>query len=40
VLDDGPDGLISADGARRDDGMAIDADGRLDRAETERLRSS
>jgi N-methylhydantoinase B len=39
VLDDVLDGLISADEARRDYGVAIDADGRLDRAETERLRS-
>jgi hypothetical protein len=36
VLDD----LISAPEARRDYGVAIDADGRLDRAETGRLRSS
>src|SRR6267154_2396612 len=39
VLDDVLDGLISADEARREYGVAIDADGRLDRAETERLRS-
>jgi hypothetical protein len=39
VLDDVLDGLISADEARRDYGVAIDADGRLDCAETERLRS-
>jgi hypothetical protein len=33
------DGLISAEEARRDYGV-VDAQGRLDRAETERLRSS
>jgi N-methylhydantoinase B len=40
VLDDVLDGLISAEEARRDYGVAIDADGRLDRVETERLRLS
>jgi N-methylhydantoinase B len=40
VLDDVLDGLISAEEARRDYGVAIDAQGRIDRAETERLRSS
>jgi N-methylhydantoinase B len=40
VLDDVLDGLISAEEARREYGVAIDADGWLDRAETERLRSS
>jgi hypothetical protein len=40
VLDAGLDGLISAEEARRDYGVAIDVDGRLDRAETERPRSS
>jgi N-methylhydantoinase B len=40
VLDDVLDGLISADEARHDYGVAIDADGRLDPTETERLRSS
>jgi len=40
VLDDMLDGLISVEEARRDYGVAIDASGQLDRAETERLRSS
>jgi N-methylhydantoinase B len=40
VLDDVLDGLISADEARRDYGVAIDVHGRLDLAETERVRSS
>jgi N-methylhydantoinase B len=39
VLDDVLDGLITAEEARRDYGVAIDAQGQLDRAETERLRS-
>ena len=40
VLDDVLDGLITADEARRDYGVAIDWQGRLDLAETDRLRSS
>jgi N-methylhydantoinase B len=40
VLDDVLDGLITAEQARRDYGVAIDAQGRLDGVETERLRSS
>lgn len=40
VLDDVLDGLITADEARRDYGVAIDGQGRLDPAETKRLRSS
>src|SRR5215475_8549574 len=40
VLDDALDGLITADEARRDYGVAIDGQGRLDLAETDRLRSS
>ena len=40
VRDDVLDGLITADEARRDYGVVIDAQGRLDMAETERLRSS
>jgi N-methylhydantoinase B len=39
VLDDVLDGLITVEEARRDYGVAIDADGRLDRGETERLRA-
>jgi N-methylhydantoinase B len=39
VVDDVRDGLITAAEARRDYGVAVDAQGRLDRAETERLRS-
>src|SRR5262245_25363368 len=40
VRDDVLDGLITADEARRDYGVVVDAQGRLDMAETERLRSS
>jgi N-methylhydantoinase B len=40
VLDDVLDGLITAEAARRDYGVAIDAAGRLDLAETTRLRSA
>src|SRR6476659_7811336 len=40
VLDDVRDGFITAQDARRDYGVAIDVDGRLDSAGTERLRSS
>src|SRR5262249_61422520 len=40
VRDDVLDGLITADEARRDYGVAIDAQGRIDMTETERLRSS
>ncbi len=39
VLDDVLDGLITAEEARRDYGVAIDAQGRLDPIETERLRA-
>jgi N-methylhydantoinase B len=39
VLDDVLDGLITAEEARRDYGVAIDAHGRLDPIETERLRT-
>ena len=39
VLDDVLDGLITAEEARRDYGVAIDARGRLDLIETERLRT-
>src|SRR5580700_5466293 len=39
VLDDVLDGLITAEEARRDYGVAIDAQGRLDSIETERLRA-
>jgi hypothetical protein len=39
VRDDVLDGLITAAEARRDYGVAIDAAGRIDRAETERLRA-
>ncbi len=40
VLDDVLDGLITAEEARRDYAVAIDARGRLDPVETKRLRSS
>jgi N-methylhydantoinase B len=40
VLDDVLDGLISVDEARRDYGVAIDADLQLNLAETQRLRTS
>jgi hypothetical protein len=40
VLDDVLDGLISVDEARRDYGVAIDADLELNLAETQRLRAS
>jgi N-methylhydantoinase B len=40
VLDDVLDGLITAEEARRDYGVAIDAQGRLDPGETERLRAA
>ena len=40
VVDDVRDGFITAQDARRDYGVVIDADGRLDSAATERLRSS
>src|SRR5262249_21881482 len=40
VRDDVLDGLITAEEARRDYGVAVDAQGQLDSAETERLRSS
>ncbi len=40
VLDDVLDGLITAEEARRDYGVAVDAHGRIDAAGTERLRSS
>ena len=40
VLDDVLDGLITAEDARRDYAVAIDEGGRLDPAETKRLRSS
>ena len=40
VLDDVRDGFISAQQARRDYGVVVDADGRLDLAATERLRTS
>src|SRR5262249_48533062 len=39
VLDDVRDGFITAQEARRDYGVVIDADGRLDLAGTERLRN-
>jgi N-methylhydantoinase B len=39
VLDDVLDGLITADEARRDYGVAVDAQGRLDAVETGRLRA-
>src|SRR6266404_3825796 len=39
VLDDVRDGFITAQDARRDYGVVIDAEGRLDSAGTERLRS-
>jgi N-methylhydantoinase B len=38
VLDDVRDGFITAQDARRDYGVVVDADGRLDSAATERLR--
>jgi len=40
VRDDVRDGLITAEQARRDYGVAIDAIGEIDLAETERLRAS
>lgn len=40
VRDDVLDGLITAEEARRDYGVAIDVQGQVDRAETERLRAS
>jgi hypothetical protein len=40
VVDDVRDGLITAAEARSDYGVAVDAQGRFDRAETERLRST
>jgi N-methylhydantoinase B len=40
VLDDVVDGLITAEEARRDYGVAVDAQGRLDLRETERLRAA
>ena len=40
VLDDVRDGLITAEEARRDYGVVIDAHGQLDAAATERLRSA
>jgi N-methylhydantoinase B len=39
VRDDVLDGLITAEEARRDYGVVIDADGEIDRAETERMRA-
>jgi len=39
VADDVLDGLISAEEARRDYGVAVDVQGRLDPAETARLRA-
>ena len=39
VRDDVLDGLITAEEARRDYGVAIGADGEIDRAETERIRA-
>jgi hypothetical protein len=39
VIDDVLDGLITAEEARRDYGVAIDAQGRLDLIETKRLRT-
>jgi N-methylhydantoinase B len=39
VLDDVRDGFITAQDARRDYGVVVDADGRLDSAATERLRN-
>jgi hypothetical protein len=38
VLDDVLDGFITAEEARRDYAVVIDADGRLDLAATQRLR--
>ena len=40
VRDDVLDGLITADEARRDYGVAIAADGAIDAAETARLRAA
>jgi N-methylhydantoinase B len=40
VRDDVLDGLITAEDARRDYGVALDGQGRLDLEETRRLRSS
>jgi N-methylhydantoinase B/oxoprolinase/acetone carboxylase alpha subunit len=40
VQDDVIDGLITADEARRDYGVAIDPHGKVDQAETARLRQS
>jgi N-methylhydantoinase B len=40
VREDVLDGLITSEEARRDYGVAVDAEGRLDGAETERLRSA
>jgi hypothetical protein len=40
VLDDVLDGLITAEEARSDYGVVIDAEGRLDLVGTTRLRSS
>jgi N-methylhydantoinase B/oxoprolinase/acetone carboxylase alpha subunit len=40
VRDDVLDGLITAEQARRDYGVAIDAAGEVDHAETGRLRAS
>jgi N-methylhydantoinase B len=39
VLDDLLDGLITADDARRDYGVAVDKHGRIDMTETNRLRA-
>src|SRR5262249_52737209 len=39
VLDDVRDGFITVEAARRDYGVVIDVDGRLDLAATERLRN-
>ena len=39
VLDDVLDGLITAEEARRDYGVVVDEQGRLDRSETERVRA-
>jgi N-methylhydantoinase B len=40
VRDDVLDGLITAEDARRDYGVAIDAEGEIDSVETKRLRAS
>jgi hypothetical protein len=40
VRDDVLDGLITAEEARRDYGVAVDASGGIDLAETQRLRNS